>query len=295
MTRRTFAAAAAASSAALAADSKKLEIGMHQATLWKCDSTIRQDYEAIANAGFKHVELRQSKIDGQSEYTIREVTAMLDDLGLSPLGSQLAPSLGFPDENLPRRVEAFKRNLERTAPLGIKLTNCACVVREPKITMDHFKQAADNYRKAAELAKPYGVVIVIEFMKFSTFLSTLPTALWMTREVDHPNLSITIDPFHVWAGRGKTEDLENARGDEIFNFHINDVTADKPRELLADADRVMPGDGEIPLVAMLRTLRRKGYDGKVMIELFSPHWWGRPVDEVCRVAKRKTEAVLATV
>jgi len=240
MTRRSLITAAASSAVAVSAQSSAFEIGMHQATLWKCDSTIRQDYEAIAAAGFKQLELRQSKIDDQSDYSIVQLKSMLDDLGLSPLGSQLAPSLGFPDERLPRRVEAFKRNLERTAPLGIKLTNCACVVREPKVTMDHYKRAVENYRNATELAKPYGVVIAIEFMKFSTFLSTLSSALWMTREVNHPNLSIAADAFHIWTGRGKMADLENAGGREIFNFHINDVAADKPRELLGDADRVMP-------------------------------------------------------
>ena len=295
MTRRSLFAAAAASAVASSAQSNPLELGMHQATLWKCKSTIREDFEAIAKAGYKTVELRQSKIDDQSDYSLGEVKSMLDDLGLLPLGSQLAPSLGFPDERLPRRVEAFKRNLERTAPLGIKLTNCACVVREPKVTLDHYKRAVENYRQAAELAKPYGVVIVIEFMKFSTFLSTLSSVLWMTRQVNHPNLSITVDAFHVWAGRSKMADLETADGSEIFNFHINDVASDKPRELLVDADRVMPGDGEIPLTPMLRTLRQKGYSGKVMVELFSPHWWGRPVDEVCRVARQKSEAVLAAL
>ena len=295
MTRRSLITAAAGSTVAASAQAGKFEIGMHQATLWKCKSTIRQDYEAIAAAGFEQVELRQSKIDDQSEYSIAQVKSMLDDLGLSPLGSQLAPSLGFPDEKLPRRVEAFKRNLERTAALGIKLANCACVVREPNVTMDHYKRAVENYRIAAELAKPYGVVVAIEFMKFSTFLSTLSSALWMTREVNHPNLSIAADAFHIWTGRGKMTDLEKAAGREIFNFHINDVAAHKPRELLGDADRVMPGDGEIPLAAMLRTLRQKGYRGKLMVELFSPHWWRRPVDEVCRVAREKTGAVLARI
>ena len=294
MTRRALLAGATLSPLAAAA-SGKLEVGMHQATLWKCDSTIREDFEAIAKAGFKHVELRQSKINDQSQYSIADVKKMLDDNGLEALGSQHAPSLGFPDERQPRRLDAFKRNVEKTAALGLKLTNCACVVREPKVTLDHYKQAVENYRAAAEFAAEYGIVIVIEFMKFSTFLSTLPSALWMTRQVQHPNLNITVDAFHVWAGRGKMQDLDDVGEGEVFNFHLNDVAADKPRELLGDADRLMPGDGEIPLAQMLRGLRGRGYKGKVVVELFSPEWWGRPVDEVCRVAKQKADAVMTEV
>lgn len=293
LTRRGLLSATCAAS--LAAASEPLKVGMHQATLWKCDSTVRQDFEAIAKAGFRHVELRQSKINEQSQYSIQDVKAMLDDLGLQPLGSQHAPSLGFPDEKQPQRFDSFKRNIEKTAALGLKLTNCACVVREENLTIDHYKRAVDNYRAAAEFAKDFGVVIVIEFMKFSTFLSTLPAALWMTREVNHPNLNITVDAFHVWAGKGKLQDFGDVGSTEVFNFHINDVTAEKPRELLGDADRVMPGDGEIPLTDMLKRLTARGYRGKVMVELFSPNWWGRPVYEVCQVAKRKIDAVMAAV
>jgi sugar phosphate isomerase/epimerase len=293
MTRRMLLTGVVAASAAAAANSKALEVGMHQATLWKCDSTIREDFEAIARAGFKHVELRQSKIDEQSQYSLADVKSLLADNGLAPLGSQHAASLGFPDAEQPERFETFKRKIEQTAELGLKLTNCACVVRQPRITMDHFKQAAENYRRAAEFAADYDIVIVIEFMKFSTFLSTLPSALWMTRAVGHPNLNITVDAFHVWAGRSKLQDFDDVGEGEVFNFHINDAAGDKPRELLGDPDRVMPGDGELPLAEMLRRLAARGYRGKVVVELFSPQWWGRPVDEVCRVAKGKVDAVMA--
>ena len=199
ITRRNLLAGAGGAAVAASAAGAGLEIGVHQATLWKCDSTILEDFEAIAGAGFKHVELRQSKINGQSRYSIADVKKMLEDNGLEPLGSQHAPSLGFPDDRQPRRFDAFKRNVERTAALGLRLSNCACVVREPKVTMDHYKQAVENYRSAAEFAKDHGIVIVIEFLKISTFLSTLPSALWMIRQVNHPNLKVCLDPFHLWA------------------------------------------------------------------------------------------------
>ncbi len=298
ITRRNLlagAGAAAALAPRASAAGAGLEIGMHQATLWKCDSTILEDFEAIAGAGFKHVELRQSKINGQSRYSIADVKKMLEDNGLEPLGSQHAPSLGFPDDRQPHRFDAFKRNVERTAALGLRLSNCACVVREPKVTMDHYKQAVENYRSAAEFAKDYGIVIVIEFLKISTFLSTLPSALWMIRQVNHPNLKVCLDPFHLWAGRGKMADLDDIGPDEVANFHIDDLKPGKLRELLTDADRVMPGDGTLPLVEMIRKLQSTGYSGKVMLELFSPHWWGKPAEEVCRVGRRKVEAVLAAV
>jgi len=292
MTRRSVLLSAAV---ALPAQSKKLEVGMHQATVWKCDSDLKQDYEAIAKHGFRQVEVLLRKVDAQKKYSMADVKTMLDDNGLKPLGSQLAPSLGFPDDKLAGRFEAFKRNLDRTAVLGIELTNCACIIRQSGVTIDHFKQAVDNYRKAAELAAEYNVVVVIEFLKFSTFLSTLPSSLWMMRQVNHPNLKVCADAFHIWAGRGKLQDIDDIRSGEVHNFHINDVGAEKPRELLGDADRDMPGTGEIPLVEMVKKLESRGYSRTVMVELFSPKWWARPVDEVCRESRLAADRVMSKI
>ena len=47
MKRRTLLAAAAGAPLAAAAN-EKLEIGMHQATLWKCESSILEDFEDAA-------------------------------------------------------------------------------------------------------------------------------------------------------------------------------------------------------------------------------------------------------
>ncbi len=90
-------------------------------------------------------------------------------------------------------------------------------------------------------------------------------------------------------------DLDDIRPDEVANFHIDDLKPGKPRELFTDADRVMPGDGTLPLVEMIRKLQSTGYSGKVMLELFSPEWWGRPPAEVCQIGRQKVEAVLAAV
>jgi sugar phosphate isomerase/epimerase len=294
MKRRAFLTTAAAAAASGLAAENKLEIGMHQATLWRCQSDLRQDYEAIAKAGFTAVEIFQRKVDRQKEYSLADVKSMLADNNLKLLGSQLAPSLGFPDDGLEKRTAMFQKNLDRTAELGLKISNCACIIREPKVTMDHFKQAVDNYRQAADLAKPYDIVIVIEFLKFSTFIGSLPAALWMTRQVNHPNLKVCLDAYHLWAGPSKIADLDDIRPGEVANFHIDDVKASKPREAMGDADRVMPGDGDIPLKEIVRRLS-KNYNGTVMLELFSPVWWKRPVEEVCRVGYEKVQSVLAGV
>ena len=46
-----------------------------------------------------------------------------------------------------------------------------------------------------------------------------------------------------------------------------------PRELASDADRVLPGDGDIRLKPIVDQLRSIGYAGWVSLELLNPTLW----------------------
>jgi len=52
--------------------------------------------------------------------------------------------------------------------------------------------------------------------------------------------------------------------------------ADSPRELARDADRILPGEGDIPLASLIAHLKRINYDGCVSIELMNPQLWQVP-------------------
>ena len=53
-----------------------------------------------------------------------------------------------------------------------------------------------------------------------------------------------------------------------------------PRELAGDSDRILPGDGEIPIEPILDHLDRIGYKGHVSLELLNPQLWRVPADRV---------------
>ena len=110
---------------------------------------------------------------------------------------------------------------------------------------------------------------MVEFMRGSTFIGTLPTSLRLTREAAHPNVRPMLDCYHFWAGLSKLEDLDLIRQGEIHHVHFQDVP-DMPRELLDNGTRDIPGTGVSPLVGILRKLAEKGYAGPLSVELFYP-------------------------
>jgi 2-keto-myo-inositol isomerase len=99
-------------------------------------------------------------------------------------------------------------------------------------------------------------------------------------------------------GRGRDhrprflDDVPDIDGRRIAIFHINDVPPGKEREKLKDEDRVMPGDGILPLGEIISKLDSIGYGGFVSLELFNRDLWEKDPLEVARIGLEKTmEAV----
>jgi len=146
-------------------------------------------------------------------------------------------------------------------------------------------------RENGDIAKQFGMVVMAEAVRTSTFIGTLPTMLKMMREAGHPSVAPLLDFYHFWSGLNKLEDLDRIRQGEIGHVHFQDVP-DMPRELLDNTTRIIPGDGVSPLNRMLRTLADKGYAGPLSVELFLPKFQQGDPYEVAREIRQKAEAVM---
>jgi sugar phosphate isomerase/epimerase len=158
-------------------------------------------------------------------------------------------------------------------------------------------RGAENLRHAGDLAVPYGVRLGIEFLKGVRFVSTLPTALLLAQRVAHPQVGVVVDTFHLYAGVSKTEDLDRLAGAPgLLGFvHVNDVPEDRPREAWTDPDRVLPGEGTLPLGEIFERLRRSAYEGYVSLELFNAAFaagWKSDARGASRVAYTRTAPLL---
>ena len=151
---------------------------------------------------------------------------------------------------------------------------------------DDYKAAADNVREVGEIAAQFKLTAMFEFVRQSTFASTLPTILSITRAAAQPNLGPLFDFYHFWSGNNKLDDIDALRPGEIKHVHFQDVP-DMPREMLDATTRFIPGEGVSPIDAMLRKLAEKGYDGALSVELFLPRFSDGDPFEVAREIKGK--------
>jgi len=165
----------------------------------------------------------------------------------------------------------FARRLALCQAIGVQVLvlagDFAGAVRADQLAL--LQRSLDQ---AAEAAQHYSLRLALEFQGRATLPNNLQTAAVLVHELGHPALGICLDAFHFAVGPSKLEDLGYLTADNLFHVQLCDLTGTL-RELATDAQRILPGDGDLPLDPIVQHLKRIGYGGYVSIELMNPQLW----------------------
>jgi sugar phosphate isomerase/epimerase len=270
-----------------------LTLALHQNTSSRAG--FRGSLDGWARAGITQAEITNSLLDQflrtESLAAARQVLADLNMKAVS--GACGVTGLIEPNPERPAALDRFKTRCEQWAELGIPIIYSTTQTSlEP--TADDYKAAADNVREVGQIAEQFRLTVLFEFVRSSTFASTLPTLLSITRASGQGNVGPLFDCYHFWSGLNKLEDLDALKPGEIRHVHFQDVP-DMPREMLNTTSRVIPGVGVTPLPAILRKLAATGYAGPLSVELFLPQFSARDPYEMAREIRTKAEAVIRTL
>jgi sugar phosphate isomerase/epimerase len=262
---------------------------MHQYT--SARAGYRKSIEGWAKAGIRNVEPSARLLDEYLKIdTPASAKRLLTDNGLGIVSGAIeVTGLWEPNPYFAKNLDAFRLRCEQFAELGAPLVYSPCATTA-KFTPDDYAKCVDNIRQSAEVARQFKLKVAAEFVRSSTFLASLPTALRLQREAAHPDFGILFDCYHFWSGPSKMEDLDLIKPGEIIHAHLND-TQDLPRELLDLQSRVIPGDGVAPLAKILRKLVDRGYAGPISVELFLPKYQDADPFELAKEIKLKCETV----
>jgi sugar phosphate isomerase/epimerase len=283
-------ALAAMGTVTFAAGERKMTLAMHQNT--SNGAGYRKSLEGWARAGIKDVEITNALLDEFLKTdSLASARGVISDLGLNLVHAATGVTgLWEPNPNRAAALDDLKKRCEMYANMGLNRVY-ATTATSKKVTEEDYKAAPDNMHDAGEVAKQFNMSLRIEFVRTSTFISTLPTILKMTRAAAHPNIAPMLDCYHFWSGLNRLEDLDMIRSGEIGHVHFQDVP-DIPRELLDLSTRIIPGDGISPLTRILSKLSEKGYGGPLSVELFLPKFQQGDPYEVAREIRVKSEAVM---
>ena len=236
-------------------------------------SPFDRDLEDFAGAGCTSVEVWLTKLETYLQtHSLKDVRYWLEKTRLSLAVASFQGGLVASQGEARREAwELFAKRLDLCRELGIGTIVVACDV-PPPLSQQAVERVQLSLKQLAEEAGQHGVRAALEFQANSSFGNNLQTAAALVAEVGSPHLGVSLDAFHWHVGPSKTEDLGYLTADNLFHVQLCDL-ADTPRELARDASRILPGEGDINLAAIVERLRQIDYRGCVSLELLNPQLW----------------------
>jgi len=239
-------------------------------------ASFDKDIEDYAAGACRTIEIWLGKLDTYLDsHTLDDVRRLRELHGVqTPVASFQGGLLDSQGDARREHWKLFARRLEICHELGIGTLVVAC---DTAATLDRLaiERVNMSLRQAAEEAARNGVRLALEFQARAVWGNNLQTAAALVDQCGHPNLGICLDAFHFFVGPSKSEDLGYLSAANLFHVQLCDLSS-VTRELAADADRILPGDGDLPLAPVLAHLRQIGYQGCVSVELMNPQIWQVP-------------------
>ena len=254
---------------------------------------FRSAMEGYSKAGIRAVEVVLAKAREFAEKESPQIARrLLDDLGLKAASSSNQIGVVEPGASRAKNLDDLKGKCELAQILGAdKIVTVPVMNTRP--ADDDYRRAVDNLREAGDVAAAFNVTIALEFYKFSTFITSLPTALTLVRAANHPHVRPMLDTYHFWIGVSKFEDLDLLRDGELVHLHMEDTPREPVRELLEQRHRAIPGEGIAPLGRIVDALKRKKYAGAVSVELMDPAFHAMDPYQLASRVRAAVEPLLA--
>lgn len=247
---------------------------MNQYSIMQCD--IEGFVEACAQAGFRELELRDSKVEAYlTDHSYKELRTLFrkHDVHVATLNSLEYFSL-VPEENFNFMLKKAEYMMTLCQLIG-----CDTLVSVPSKNPHHLplseikSRTVERLQGLADLGKRYGVKVLFEPIGFDFFSLRKPLdGLDIVSEIKNQEVGLLIDTFHFYVGESTLDDLERVPPERISFVHFHDA-ADRPRGELRDEDRLYPGEGVMDLRGFCKVLKDKGYEGALSVELINPKLW----------------------
>jgi sugar phosphate isomerase/epimerase len=212
--------------------------------------------ELARDLGCRHITLglRQMDFDphGYPRFSLREpalrreLVAAMDACGISiSLGEGFLVAPGAESR------DAWAADLELMAELGVPRINSVSFEPDRQRNIDQFGLLA-------ETAAGFGIETLVEFVPIFA-VADLPAAHDLVRQVGRPDFRIMVDTMHV--GRSGATAADLAAIDPALIGYIQLCDAPIEPEIANYMDeamhqRLVPGEGELPLLDMLAALPR---------------------------------------
>jgi sugar phosphate isomerase/epimerase len=156
-------------------------------------------------------------------------------------------------------------------------------------------EAAEAFAGLCDRAAEHGLLVHLEFLPWSR-IPDLAAAWEVVGAADRPNGGLMVDAWHYFRSGSDGEVLRSIPGASILGIQLCDApTASEPDPLHATLhERLLPGDGELPLRTLLADLQTTGTTAPLGVEVFSDVLHAHAPDEAGRLAGSSLHALLSS-
>jgi sugar phosphate isomerase/epimerase len=182
---------------------------------------------------------------------------------------------------------------ERVIPLAASVGARSVSLIEMLGVTPSVDEAAEHFAHACDLAAEHNLLVHIEWLPWAG-VPDLMSALRIVEAANRSNGGLTVDSWHFYRSPSTLEQLASIPGDKVFAVQLSDAPADAQTDLVAETmnARLSPGEGELDLVGLIRTLDRIGSTAPIGVEVFNADVRVQPIDQTARAWAQSTHAVL---
>ncbi|MEA1784894.1 sugar phosphate isomerase/epimerase family protein [Arenibacter sp. GZD96] len=121
-----------------------------------------------------------------------------------------------------------------------------------------FQQIIAIGKKIALLGEKYGITVALESLNTTecNFINSVKEALYVVKKVDHPNLRLTVDIYHMLKDNEHPKIIYKTKK---YLFHV---------EIAEREGRTPPGVAGTDFKPYLRPMAAMGYQNKIIIEAY---------------------------
>ena len=231
-----------------------------------------EDVARYAKLGVDTIEVVEAKLDDQR---FAEQMQSIAAAGLGISGVQPAVRTFFSSRMMPQptgladRIACLRGSIERLARFAPGVPFITNTGAHPKgNAAEAMRVVGEALGELARVAADNGVTLALEplnptSVNVESAIWTIDQALEVIDRADSLHVGLCLDYWNIWQNADVDAQIARAAG-RIFTVQASDWRC--PRSF---ADRIVPGDGSIPLARLIAATRNAGFDGTYVVEIFS--------------------------
>ena len=259
---------------------------------WSVDTTaLAPAIAAAREGGFDAVELRRTDFkrcyeQGMSNGAVLEAIRA-ERMPVCTLGCEYGWLFATGDES--KRLFA---DLKETCN-NAKALNCSQIMTAPGPFVGPMKDAIENLKRGADLIGEHGLTLAIEFNSQHDVINCIERLRELIDGAGRKNAGMLLDAYHLERSGAGGRGFEGVAPSEIAAFQYSDAPpAPVQAGVKRPTDRLLPGNGVVRWLDVIKLLKEKGFMGHLSYEAPNPELWSRPPVELCGEAVKLTRALI---